>query len=217
MQITNGKFDDHVANAGASIRYRHVSEGFAKHLAYPHMFSTKLSPADQSGGQNPSGAVFCVDGIFSAKARNAALMAKNGNVSDYPSSGEIIAMCEWPTQARIRNVRFIASQAAMDPGEFNLNYFDADTAAAFPAFTLQANDPNDDDFDPIPLLDTRSTTFTDDNTDEVIVTTQQLSLAAIAYGINRRKDPLIIECVLGGNVVANSLLAVYAEFVIPHS
>lgn len=208
MQIVNGKFDQHVANTG-NPRYHHVSEGFAKHLAFPHTFSTKLSPADQSAGMNPSGVVFCVDGIFSAKARNNALKLKNGNVDDYPASGQRIAMCEWPTSARIRGIRVVASKADMDPGEFNTAYFDADTAAAFPAFTLQAADPNDPDFTPIPLLDS--------NTIATDVVVQQLSLAAIAYGVNRRKDPLIIECVLGGNVVANSLLAVYADFVIPHT
>lgn len=216
MQIVNGKFDQHVANTGTP-RYHHVSEGFAKHLAYPHTFSTKLSPADQSAGMNPSGVVFCVDGIFSAKARNTALKLKNGNVDDYPASGQRIAMCEWPTSARIRNIRVVASKAAMDPGEFNTAYFDADTAAAFPAFTLQAADPNDAGFTPIPLLDTNSTTLTDSGSDTVVSSVLQLSLAAIAYGVNRRKDPLIIECVLSGNVVANSLLAVYAEFVIPHT
>lgn len=216
MQIVNAKFDQHVANTG-SPRYRHVSEGFAKHLAFPHMFSTKLSPADQSGGMIPAGVVFACDGVFSAKARNAALKAKNGGTDDYPLSGEIIAMCEWPTQARIRNIRVVASQAAMDPDSANLSYFDADTAAAFPTFTLRAVDPNDASFVPIPLLDNFSTTYTDSATNTVAVPVRQLSLAAIAFGVNRRKDPLIIEALLGGNVVANSLLAVYAEFVIPHT
>lgn len=212
MDISNSRFDALVANTGTP-RYRHVSEGFAKHLSFPHMFSTKMSPADQSGGMNPSGVAFCVDGIFSAKARNLALKAKNGNVDDYPASTEIIAMSEWPTQSRIRNIRFVASKATasanFNPGSFNTTYFDANTAAAFPAFTLQANDPNDSTFTPIPLLDL----FTN-GTDAVI---PQLSLAALAYGFNRRKDPLIIECVLGGNVVANSFLAVFCEFIKPHT
>jgi hypothetical protein len=216
MQIVNAKFDQHVANTGDP-RYRHVAEGFAKHLEFPHMFSTKLSPADQSGGMIPAGVVFCNDGVFASKPRNAALMAKNGNVSDYPSSGEIIAMSEWPTQARIRGITVVASSATDDPLEANLNYFDADTAAAFPAFTLQANDPNDPDFVPIPLLDTVTTELTDSGTDTVDVTNQRLSLAAIAFGVNRRKNPLIIECVLGGDVVANCLLAVYIDYVIPHT
>jgi hypothetical protein len=216
MQIVNAKFEQHVANAGTP-RYRHVSEGFAKHLPAPHMFSTKLSPADQSGGQNPAAVVFACDGVFSAKARNTALKLKNGNVDDYPANGEIIAMCEWPTQARIRGIRVVVSKAAMDPDSANLAYFDADTAAAFPAFTLRAVDPNDATFVPIPLLDTNSTTLTDSGADTVAVTFQQLSLAAIAFGVNRRKDPLIIEALLGGAVVANSLLAVYADFVIPHT
>lgn len=211
MDILNANFDQHVANTGTPI-YRHVSEGFAKHLAFEHMFSTKRSPADQSGGQNPSGAVFCVDGIFAAKPRNVALKLKNGNVDDYPVNGERIAMCEWPTQARIRGIRVIASQvtagAAFNPLSANLDYFDANTAAAFPAFTLRAVDPNDSTFVPIPLLDA--------NTLSAGNVIQQLSLAAIAFGINRRANPLIIEALLGGNVVNNSLLAVYAEFVKPH-
>jgi hypothetical protein len=212
MQIVNAKFDQHVAASGTP-RYRHVSEGFAKHLEYPHLFSTKLSPADQSGGMIPAGVVFCCDGVFAAKARNAALKLKNGGADDYPLNTEVIAMCEWPTQARIHNIRVIASKAtsgaAFNPLSANLSYFDANTAAAFPAFTLRAADPNDPTFTPIPLLDT--------NEISAGVNVTQLSLAAIAFGVNRRKDPLIIEALLGGNVVANSLLAVYAEFVIPHT
>lgn len=213
MQISNSRFEQHVADTGAGVRYRHVSEGFAKHLPMPHMFSTKIHPQDQSANQIPAGVVFCNDGMFSAKARNTALKLKNGNVDDYPANGERIAMCEWPTEARIHNIRVIASKAtsgaAFNPGSFNLSYFDAATAAAFPAFTLQAMDPNDSTFTPIPLLD--------DNTLSAGNVIQQLSLAALAYGINKRKDPLIIEAVLGGNVVANSMLYVAAEFVIPHT
>lgn len=212
MQIPNSSFEQHVANSGAA-RYRHVAEGFAKHLPFPHMFSTKIHPQDQSANMIPAGVVFCNDGVFSAKARNNALKLKNGNVDDYPANGEIIAMCEWPTAARIRDIRAVVSKATasanFNPGSFNTTYFDANTAAAFPAFTLQANDPNDPTFTPIPLLDNLTS-----GTDAII---PQLSLAAIAYGVNRRDKPLIIECVLGGNVVANSLLAVFAEFVIPHT
>jgi hypothetical protein len=211
MDITNSKFDQHVAASGAP-RYRHVSEGFAKLLRPENIFSTKTSPADMSGGQSPSGVVFCVDGLFGAKPRNAALKARNGGVDDYPATGEVIAMCEWPTLSRIRDIRVIASKAtlgaAFNPLSADLDYFDANTAAAFPAFTLRAVDPNDSTFVPIPLLD--------DNTIATGVVVQQLSLAAIAYGINRRKDPLIIEVLLAGAVVPNSLLAVYASFVKPH-
>lgn len=212
MQIPNSRFEQHVADSG-SARYRHVAEGFAKHLPMPHLFSTKIHPQDQSANMIPAGVVFCNDAVFSAKARNNAVRAKNGGVDDYPQNAERIAMCEWPTEARIRGIRVIASKATsgsdFNPGSFNLSYFDANTAAAFPAFTLQAMDPNDSTFTPIPLLD--------NNTISAGVVVQQLSLAAIAYGVNKRKDPLIIEAVLGGNVVANSLLAVMAEFVIPHT
>lgn len=202
MQITNSRFDQHVAASG-SARYRHVSEGFAKHLEFPHPFSTKLSPADQSGGMIPAGVVFCCDGVFSAKARATAVRTKAGGTGSlvYPASGERIAMAEWPTYARIRGVRMKRSLATQNPLSANLNYFDANTAADFPAVTLQAVDPNDASFTPIPLLDADGF----------------LSLAAIAYGVNRRANPLIIEAVLGGNVVANSLLAVNCEFVIPHT
>lgn len=212
MQIVNHRFEQHVANTGTP-RYRHVSDGFAKHLPYPHMFSTKNHPQDQSANMYPAGVVFCNDGTFFAKARNAALKLKNGNVDDYPASGEIIALCEWPTESRIHGIRVIASKATsgadFNPGSFNLSNFDAATAAAFPAFTLQANDPNDPSFTPIPLLDT--------NTVAAGVLIPQLSLAAQSYGVNKRKDPLIIEAVLGGNVVANSSLCVYVEYVMPHT
>lgn len=212
MQISGSRFDQHVAATGTP-RYRNVSEGFAKHLPYEHPFSTRKHPMDQSANMIPAGVVFCCDGVFAAKPRNAAVMSRNGNVSDLPLSGEIIAMAEWPTYARIRDIRVIASKATsgadFNPLSANLDYFDANTAAAFPAFTLRAVDPNDSTFVPIPLLD--------NNTIATGVVVQQLSLAAIAYGKNRRKDPLIIEALLGGNVVANSLLAVYCEFVIPHT
>jgi len=218
MQISNSRFEQHVAASGTP-RYRHVSEGFAKHLPYQHPYSTRFNPQDQSDGMIPSGVCFVVDGVFAAKARNAAFKAKNGGADDFPANGERIAMIEWPTSARIRDIRIIASTAAMNPGSFNLNYFDADTAAAFPTFTLQAMDPNDSSFTPIPLLDTVSTTVNVESpgSGTVIITRQQLSLAALAYGVNRRKDPLIIEAVLGGNVVNNSLLYVAGEFVIPHT
>jgi len=212
MQISNSKFEQHVAATGTP-RYRHVAEGFAKHLPVEHLFSTKLHPQDQSANMIPAGVVFCNDGVFAAKARNAAVKAKNGGTDDYPASGEIIAMAEWPTSARIRGIRAVVSKATaganFNPLSQNLSYFDANTAAAFPAFTLQANDPNDPTFVPIPLLDNLTS-----GTDAII---PQLSLAAIAYGVNRRNSPLIIECVLGGNVVANSLLAVMVEYVIPHT
>lgn len=200
MQISNSKFEQHVAASGTP-RYRHVAEGFAKHLPVEHLFSTKLHPQDQSANMIPAGVVFCNDGVFSAKARNAALKAKNGGTDDYPASGEIIAMAEWPTSARIRRVTVKASVSTQNPLSANLSYFDANTAANFPAYTLQANDPNDPTFVPFPLLDADGA----------------ISLAAIAYGVNRRNSPLIIECVLGGNVVANSLLAVMVEYVIPHT
>lgn len=205
MQINNSVFAGMVGAVVASgVRYTQIAEGFAKHLPYTHSHTSQNHAKDQSSGMIPAGVVFCVDGIYGAKPRNAALMKRNGGVSDHPANGERIAMAEWPTQARIRNVRVVASQATFNPGSVNPDYFSPNTAAAFPAFTLQAVDPLDPSF-VVPLLDT--------DADGV----KTLSLAAIAFGVNRRKHPLIIEAVLGGAVVDNSLLAVYCEFVIPHT
>ena len=224
MKINNDRFAPLVAASGAGAPYRHVSEGFAKHLPYQHPYSTKRHPVDQAHGMMPEGVVICSDGYFFANERIAAYQAKNGGAADYPANGEVIALCEWPTYARIRSVLAIPTLATMDPGSgtvdsFNTTYFPTDTVAAFPAFTLRVNDPNDADFVPIPLLDTITTTFNvaAPGSGTVDVTRQQLSLAAMIYGFNTRPDPLIIECVLGGNVVANSGLALFCEFVKPHT
>jgi hypothetical protein len=218
MKISNSIFAALVAAGGAAAPYRHVSEGFAKHLPYQHPFSTKKHPADQADGMMPEGVVICSDNYFFANERNAAVRERNGGVDDFPANGEKIAMGEWPTQSRIRNIRFRATTAALNPGagattSFNPTYFPGATVAAFPAFTLQANDPTDPSFVPIPLLD--NNVFTDSATNTLNIPT--LSLQAMIYGVNRRAKPLIIECVLGGNVVANSGLAVFAEFVKPHT
>lgn len=209
MKIVNAKFAPLVAVTGQT--YEHVSENFAKHLPYQHAFSTKLHGQDQADGMLGYGSIIACDGYFVTNERIAARVAKSGLAADYPVSGETIAMCEWPTQTRIRDVRVFATTAANDPDSTNTAYFPADTAAAWPAYTLQANDPNDPTFTPIPLMS--NYVATDSGTDTVPI--PRISLAALSYGINRRRDPLIIECVLAGTVVANSGLFVFCEFVSP--
>lgn len=217
MQVNNDRFASKVAVSGGT--FEHVSENFAKHLPYQHAFSTKRHPVDQADGVLAQGIVICNDGVFIANERIASYIAKNGGSADYPASGEVIAMCEWPTKARIRDLHVYATTGNEDPEDWNTNYFTEDTAAAFPAFTLSAIDPEDTSFE-IPLLEDFTQTFTDDNGvsggDDVDVVTQRLSLQARAFGVNRRRNPLIISATLGGSVVADSALFVYAEFVIPH-
>lgn len=203
MKILNDKFDKLVATA--TTRYRHVSENFAKHLRYQHPFSSRKHAQDQADGMLGYGTLVAVDGYFMAKERAAQYAAKNGTAVAYPASGDIIPLCEWPTWGRIHDLHVYTTDTTANGtvvGSFNTAYFDANTSAAFPAFTLQANDPNDSTFTPIPLRET-------------VATNTRLSFAALSYGINKRRDPLIIECVLGGNVVANSGIVVRAEFAMP--
>lgn len=203
MKILNDKFDKLVATA--TTRYRHVSENFAKHLRYQHPFSTRRHAQDQADGMLGYGTLVACDGYFFAKERAGSYASKNGTAVAYPASGDIIALCEWPTWGRIHDLHVYASDTGANGtvvGTANTAYFDANTSAAFPAFTLQANDPNDPTFTPIPLRET-------------VGGVTRLSMAALAYGINKRRDPLIIEAVLGGNVVANSGLVVRAEFAMP--
>jgi hypothetical protein len=208
MKILNDKFAKHVAASGA--RFRHVSENYAKHLPYQHPFSSRRHAQDQADGMLGYGTIIASDGYFVANERAAQYAAKNGGALAYPASGTTIAICEWPTQTRIRDVRVFATTAAMDPDSANTAYFPADTAAAFPAFTLQAVDPNDPTFTPIPLMSNQVIAVGSESAN-----IPRISLAALAFGINRRRDPLVIEAVLGGNVVANSGLFVFCEFVSP--
>lgn len=195
MQILGTKFDKHVGGTGT---FAQVSEGYAKHLDYKHPLSTRAHPADQSGGMNPAGNVVCVDGIYGANPRLAAAKSRDA-AAVHPINGAKIALAEWPTYGRIRSIKVRASKAAEVTTGANPDYFSGAAAAAFPAYTLHAVDPNDPTFTPIPLL----------NADG------ELSLQAIAFGCNYRKDPLVIQATLGGAVVADSLLAVFCEFVVP--
>lgn len=211
--IKNALFDKHVALAATSPKFENVSEHMAKHLTKGHAFSTKRWPHDQADGMLGSGIIVANDGYFMANERALSYQEANGGVLTYNVSGDVIAMCEWPTMGRIRSIRYMATTAAYDPDSANNAYFPDDTSAAFPAFTLQAVDPNDATFTPIPLLHNRVFTDSAANTTNV----PELSLAAIAYGVNRRKDPLIIQCTLAGTVVANSGLVVWADFVVPRT
>lgn len=211
--IKNALFDKHVALAAASPKFENVSEHMAKHLTKGHPFSTKRWPHDQADGMLGSGIIVANDGYFMANERALAYQEANGGALAYNGSGDVIALCEWPTMGRIRSIRYMATTAAYDPDDVNNAYFPNNTAAAFPSFTLQAVDPNDASFVAIPLLQNR--VFTDSGTDTINF--PELSLAAIAYGVNRRKDPLIIQATLGGSVVANSGLVVWCDFVVPRT
>lgn len=212
MKLSNNIFSSLVAVSGAT--FEHVSENFAKHLPYQHPFSTKLNPRDQVAAQLSESVVICETGIFIAKERIASYIAKNGGSADYPVSGEKIALCEWPTNGRIIGIEYYATTGDEDPEDYNTNYFTADTAAAFPGFTLSAIDPKDTTFE-LPLLEDYTETLTDSNTDTVDVVTPRLSLQARAHGINRLSHPLVIAATLTGTVVDNSALFVNAYFAVP--
>lgn len=212
--INNDKFQQHVKTVAAgTAAFRHVSEGFAKHLPPTHAFSTRRHPMDQSGGMMPSGQVFANDAYFMALERATNFAAKNGGALAYPLAAQQIAMMEWPTAARIRGIRAFATEATTIVGAVVANreqYFSATPAAAFPAFALIALDPNDSTFTPINLLITGdSANFRNGQNIP--------AWEAFAYGVNRRKNPLIIACVPTANVVANSGIALFAEFIKPHT
>lgn len=213
MDYNNQKLSPLVKTvAEGTATFRHVSEGFAKHLDYKHTFSTRRHPVDQSGGMMPSGSAMVMDAYFVANERANTFAAKNGGAAAYPLASQVIAMMEWPTLARIHSLRAFATEATTPVGTDANNrngYFSATPAAAFPAFGITAFDPLDASFTPINLLLAADQATYRGGVNIPI-------WEAFAFGVNRRPDPLIIAVTPTANVVANSGLVLIAEFVKPH-
>lgn len=194
-----------VGASGAAVPYRHVSETMAKALAKSHPYSTRRWPHDNGDGQFERGSVFCQDAEFFIKERSLHQPAYT------LASADEILMTEWPTQARLRSIRYkrTVAAAADNPGVANntqLNYLDASTnPGAFPTFTIIAKDPADASFTPIVLGDVST------NTEGAIYLAPNW-----AYGINRRKVPLLISIKIGGVVPADSGVMLWCDFVGQH-
>jgi len=189
----------------AGAEYRHVSEPIAKALPTGHPYSTRRWPHDNGDGTflRTSG-VFTHDAYFFQKEREAT---GRGPAITFAANDEIL-MCEWPTGARLRSIAYRRTVAGDDPDTaFSLveDYMNDGAAGAFPAVTFVARDPADPNF-PELILGTTST-----NTEGHL-----FPAVALAYGINRRKSPLLISARVAGDVPANSGLFLWVEFVGQH-
>lgn len=210
--------------------YRHVSLHMAKSLPDGHAFSTRRWPNDNGDGQMARGYISCLDAHFIAKRASlahplvvAGTVAAN-HASSLPADGEKILMGEWPTGARLRSIEYVMTTAEdgtdNDTGNFPeftdetdywdniLDSFAVDVIAAFPNFTLWAEDPYDANFTPILLMPEAVSNGTKKG--------RAYSVAGLAYGVNRRKSPLMIVARAEGAVVANSALFLHMEFTEQH-
>lgn len=217
-----------VADGGT---YNHISEHMAKALPKGHAFSTQRWPNDLGDGQLASGNIVCQDSRFIAneRSRNHPLVLSGavaaGHATSLPADGEKFVMGEWPTGARLRNIGYVMTIAEdgtdnttghfpefadeTDNWDNILDYFAVDVMAAFPPFTLWAEDPSDPTFTPFLLMP------------EAVSTAAKAaavvpSIAALTWGVNRRKRPLLIVARAEGAVVANSGLFLFLEFTRQH-
>lgn len=195
--------------ASTSTPYRHVSEFISKALMKGHPFSSKRWPHDQGDGQFERGNVFCQDGEFWQKER--ALNTPAGYAA--LAANDEILMSEWPSFARLRSVRIrrTVAAAADNPGVTTnpqvLKYMDSNAnPAAFPTFDIIAKDPSDPSFTPIVIATVGTVT------DGFV----PINPIALAYGINRRKQPLEISIKVAGAVPANSGCVLFCDFVGQH-
>lgn len=191
---------------GTALTYRHVSEPMAKALKTGHPYSSRRFPHDNGDGQFERGNVFCFDADFFIKERSLKQPAYTLAANDE------ILMAEWPSFARLRQIRFKRTVAAASdnpgaaPNSPVTTYLDASTVpGAFPTFTLIAKDPTDPSFTPIVLGDAST------NTEGTFY-----GMPNFAYGINRRKTPLLISIKLGGVVPADSGVMLWCDFVGQH-
>lgn len=201
-----------VAAAGP---YVAVSLHMGKALHHNHAFSTQRFPYDQGDGQFSRGAVSCQDSIFSASKARADHPTPGTGIAD----GEKILMGEWGTGQRLRAIDFkktvaFAAPAEQTAAEYFANatdgLFSGNTTAAFPAFTLWAEDPEDADFEPILLISEAETTGAGNVEGSV------RPLSALVYGVNRRKRPLMIVARAEGEVPDNSGLFLHMTLTEQH-
>lgn len=184
--------------ATAATYYRHVSEHLARHLPMGHAYSTKRWPHDQADAMLGSAIIQCNDAYFFTNERTKGLAATSLVATN------VVALAEWPTMGRIREIKLRLSAAAdvvSNPSR-NTAYMPNGASAVFPVLTaLRASDPADPSFTPIPLLDANG----------------DLHVDAITYGVNRRPNPLIIEAVMSAAPPANSWLYLRTSFALPRT
>lgn len=211
---------------GVAKTFTHCSEQVAKALAHNAEFSTKRWPYDLQDGQYHRGVVSCVDMSFVANERSRnhpSVLAGTvafGHASSLPADTERVILGEWPTGSRLRSIDYhmtIAETNASYPESGNggsdywahmTNYFTQDVIAAFPDFTLWAEDPDDSSFTPILLIEEADTTATKQG--------RHFSVAASAFGVNRRKKSLLITMTAQGAVPVDSALFLNMEFTEQH-
>jgi len=192
------------ALVGAALAYKGVSIHMAKALDYNHAFSSARFPYDQGDGQFQRGYASCTDAIFVAETALA--------------DGDKILMAEWGTGQRFRAVEWKRTVAFAAPAEQtaaeyfanNKTAFAGNSTAAFPAFTLWAEDPDDASFEPILLAAEAETTGAGN------VNGKALPLSALLYGQNRRKRSLLIVARAEGAVPVNSGLIIQTTMTEQH-
>lgn len=199
----------HVAIAGT---YRAVSLHMAKALAFKHPFSTQRWPNDLGDGQFSRGVLSCQDAIYSAKK------AQDEQPGTPIADGEKILMGEWGTGQRLhslvykRSVAWGAGVAEQTAAQYFANVptdlMSEGAAAAFPPFSLWAEDPDDSNFTPLLLATEAETTAA---TAGLLV-----PLSAVLYGVNRRKRPLLIAARAEGAVPDESALFLHLAFTEQH-
>lgn len=192
------------ALVGAAATYKGISVHMAKALDYNHAMSTARHPYDLGDGQFARGQMSCTDAIFVAASALA--------------DGDKILMGEWGTGQRFRSVDFKKTVAFAAPVEQTAaQYFDnnklgftGNTTAAFPAFSLWAEDPDDSAFVPILLAAEAETTGVGKEEGRLY------PLSALAYGVNRRKRSLLIVARAEGVVPVNSGLFIQTTMTEQH-
>lgn len=197
-----------VAAAGT---YRAVSMHMAKALDHHHAFSSARWPYDQGDGQFSRGVLSCQDSLFSSK------LAGDVQPGTPVADTEKILMGEWGTGQRLHSITYKMSIAWSAPAEQTAaQYFDnvptalmtEGASAAFPPFTLWAEDPDDATFVPLLLATEAETTAAKAGT--------LLPLSAMLFGVNRRKRSLLIVAQAQGAVPDESALFLSMAFTEQH-
>ena len=208
MTYPADKLEAHVATDGV---YRAVSLHMAKALPNTHAFSSQRWPNDLGDGQFSRGYLSCQDAIYASKK------AQDEQPGTPVLDTEKILMGEWGTGQRLHSLIYKRSVAWSAPAEQTAaEYFDnvptdlmsEGATAAFPPFTLWAEDPDDSTFEPLLLATEAETTAATEG--------MLIPLSAILYGVNRRRRPLLIVAQAQGNVPDESALFLHLAFTEQH-
>lgn len=191
------------ALVGVGLVYEALSLHMAKALDHNHAFSSARFPYDLGDGGFARGQMSCTDAIFVASSALA--------------DGDKILIGEWGTGQRFRSVDFKrtvafsapAEQTAAEYFENNTLAFTGNATAAFPAFSLWAEDPDDSSFEPILLASEAETTG-------ALTEGRLYPLAALMFGVNRRKRSLLISARAEGAVPVNSGLFIQTTMTEQH-